>query len=1171
MKNPRSLLRSTTALIGVAALGLWSDPAHAINYFVGTPSGTSIALVGDGSLLGTDTLTVGTNGVIGTVNSAVAINAGQYGGFIDNSGTISTSSTSAYAINIIGSLDYTSADASYFVNQSSALITGTRRGMSVTGVLTDQFLNNGTIQGGIVNGVTQSGVALNFNRGLNISGGAADFTTALINNGVIAAYATNNGAIGIQFNLTNTDISQGLTNSGTIQALCNCATAYGMRISSGDFAGDIVNNSNGIILGNGTSGAAIHLQSSAASLTGTLFNNGGTISSTNAALWAVGGAFDGGISNSGTITGDSRGVYLQSGADINGGFLNSGRLYGGTVAAIEINGSGSRLIGGLTNSGTIETSPGGYALLLVSGTLQGGFRNSGSITGDVRANNGQILDGINNTGTIIGTFDIFGAAALIAGDFINDGYLYKNSGTNIIISGGGEISDGITNNGTIAATGNMIFFSSGGGRLENGFTNNGTVTTSTAFLLLGPSEINGGITNTGLMESSLLIAQANISSTGSGAFISFNPQNITGGIVNTGTMDSGSGLISLRGSSVSGGINNAGIMLADQTVFELGAVTASGGVHVQTSSIAGGITNSGTIAGLKAFSFTAGSDLIGGLTNAGMITGTSGTAIELEGLDSIFDMTLDGGRIIGDIVDQEAANGFSAVTVTGAFTTDGNITVSNMGIDNSCLTISSADLITTESNAIGNSGTLAIEIADNNNFGRWVINNGAFDLSGLTITANVLDENLLTVGTAMKIVDGFLSVMGGPGPTGVEIADNSTLLKFLLVDGAHAGAGTDDTDLFLLTQQARTISDAAQGENNRAIAPVLDALDNTTDPVLLQILNNLNAASTDAEINDILASLLPGTERASAEAALFAADKTINLTQMRLSSLRTGGSGIASGEKTDKRAWAQIYGQVADQNARSGAAAFDMGSYGFALGADTDRIEDIIFGVAFGYSETDIDFSDINRTATNIKAYQAGVYGDYDIVGNLFLSGALLYSYNMIDNVRNNINGTAFAAEADYSASQYSARVETGYDLIEGNMIVTPKALIHYTHYDPDDYRETGAGGASLVVGTESLNILEAGIGVEAKWTVYDRFEPALHAGYRYDMIGDAIQTTSRFAGGGASFVTSGSNPARHNINGGAGLTFRATETASFTAAYDIEHKDEYTAHSGVLRAAVKF
>ena len=140
----------------------------------------------------------------------------------------------------------------------------------------------------------------------------------------------------------------------------------------------------------------------------------------------------------------------------------------------------------------------------------------------------------------------------------------------------------------------------------------------------------------------------------------------------------------------------------------------------------------------------------------------------------------------------------------------------------------------------------------------------------------------------------------------------------------------------------------------------------------------------------------------------------------------------------------------------------------------------------------------------------------------------------------------------------------------------TPHVMGHWTHYDPQDYSEIGAGGASLTVQQEAVDIAELGIGFDVNWLIPNsdesKFTPEISGGYRYDFIGDRVEATSTFTGGGAAFTSQGIEPARHRYNLGGGIGYTSPKnTLELKAGYNLEFKSGYYAHSGSFRTAFKF
>jgi outer membrane autotransporter protein len=273
----------------------------------------------------------------------------------------------------------------------------------------------------------------------------------------------------------------------------------------------------------------------------------------------------------------------------------------------------------------------------------------------------------------------------------------------------------------------------------------------------------------------------------------------------------------------------------------------------------------------------------------------------------------------------------------------------------------------------------------------------------------------------------------------------------------------------------------------------------------------------------------------------------------------------------------QGHGSTAEQSRRDGVDGYDADSYGLAVGIDTETLSNNgIFGVALSYGQTEVDSHNANRTATDVDTYQVTLYGDYDLDRATFITGMLAYSWHDVSTTRHNVGGIAgLNAHGDFDANQWTARANIGRDYQYETMTLTPSLLAHWTHYDGDNYTETGAGNAGLNVRQDSVSMFELGAGINAAWNHRTasgmEVEPSLHASYRYDFIGDEVSTTNNFIGGGAAFTANGADPAQHAFNVGAGLSLFDTSGWEFTANYDYDFKSDYDAHSGFIRAGVKF
>lgn len=433
-------------------------------------------------------------------------------------------------------------------------------------------------------------------------------------------------------------------------------------------------------------------------VTATSINNQGSILSpynggnSNGDALAIqnGGSVSGGITNSGTITGDSNSISLSTGR-VDGGLTNlaAGRIGGSnTYVAMELNGQ-SMLSGGIDNAGHIGSSRG---IHVDHSTVTGGIHNRST---------GLIDD------TGFGGFAVLVESGAIAGDIANEGaidggegaLIFRSSSTytgNIVNSGGSITSsetaigfDDSTMTGNIANSGIISGFSQGAiflsaSTMTGNITNSGTIQghLGGGIHLANHSTLSGGIDNQagGVIDGgeSSVGLQLEQGST------------ITGSILNAGTITSqigvGSASVRIDNSTVGGAIDNSGLItntsngeaLLVRNGSSIGALVNSGtisghnidtndnnnGVDIDGSTVANGITNSGTITGQQGLVLQNGATIAaGGINNTGQIVGDS------VGL-SIYNVA-----IIGGIVNAANASmvGGSIGVYLDAVTMTGNI------------------------------------------------------------------------------------------------------------------------------------------------------------------------------------------------------------------------------------------------------------------------------------------------------------------------------------------------------------------------------------------------------------------------------------------------------------------------------------------------------------------
>jgi outer membrane autotransporter protein len=862
----------------------------------------------------------------------------------------------------------------------------------------------------------------------------------------------------------------------------------------------------------------------------------------------------------------------------------SGAITGGGDIVVN-NASGATFSGAVTTGTiTVEKSAGNSSATFGAAVTATSITLGGANTGD----NTVTFDGTAGAFTVAGTLNGSATAAenntvnVIGGNIITQSGIWGGGAGNvdlIAVSGNSTLNSdaAITATSITVASGSTIDV--GAGLVSAPIVNNGTIQ------LTGVGGITGAITGTGLLDvnASAAISGAITQGTADIAAVTLTQSAASGYTVGS-TNFSGAGTLALLG--------------GNQTVTGNFTNTTDGTGTITISNVAGTtafVGNVGTGASNSLLAFTA--------------SGATGKTVSLTGNMYADTITLNDASTLSFV-------GTGEQLVSGAVT-DGDINVAAGSSAKFLSTVTSGDAVTvgTGSNltftgvtgltSITNTGTTNIDAnttltATHTNLnGISKVGVGSV-LSALTFTDNgsyVLKANDAN-GTLAAADFGSLTDSGGGVATltaanlSINVTGNmgtgTVLLLTNINTGAVATALTDDsvqynfsvinnggnTDVTVSKTSAAALATAP----NVGVAGALDSLSNSTDTQLAAVNDKLADAPTQAAFNDILESVAPTVDGGAIVSVFETSVQSLDVNNNRLAAVRSGDTGASAGNMGQGvTAWIQGFGQLADQDARDGVDGYEADTYGIAVGVDSENFSDsALIGLALSYANTEVDSDNITSTNSDIDSYQITLYGDYDFDDATYVAGNLGYASNTIDQVRNDVGTiSGLNASSDYDSQQYIAYLEAGRDYAVGSGVLTPNVNAQYQHIEIDGYTETGAGGANLVVGDQDLDVLELGIGAQMKWDVAtpggNKLVPAIHAGYSYDLIGDDIQTTSTFTGGGASFSTNGADPARSSLNAGASLSLFTQGNMEVTGSYDYEYKEDYSANAAYIRAGVKF
>lgn len=810
-----------------------------------------------------------------------------------------------------------------------------------------------------------------------------------------------------------------------------------------------------------------------------------------------------------------------------GGTVTSAGIWGGVspLDNLTVTGAGTELDANAAISAT-AVGVGTGATLDMGALLTGAVTLTG--TGTLNITGGGVTGNINGAAANGGTVDV-DASATITGSIGNTttvGTLTIAEAADLAVSAAGGAR-------TIAA--NSIVF-------EDAASDG---TDATLALTLGNNvTINGAITTQ-------IDGEGNITGSAAAGIVSFGDD--------VGTAAAALGAITFAADASAAGITTADDLYVDAITIGAGDVITLNGDGVPQ--VVSGTVN-GTGAGLGAIVVgdgTVESDasfqgVIGGAnTLATFDVAANAEAEILANMTTGTDITVDGTLSIGQ-----------AVVAASAAVADNNAAVDG----------TFEFVLGTTALGVGEAGRMNLTDVDFANFD----GGAAINVIGVSIGTGIIEsgEEFLVIQES----GGDSDIANATAATDVEVDENIALFDFRIVTGEHADIDTETLaaeELFVIAERVATSSIVATTNNAVALDALL-SVNATTDQDLLDVIANVQGG-TLTEIDELAESIQPTIDGSTTTAAFNVTNSSLDLMDMRLAALRTDQeTGMAAGNAGQGlRWWGQVFGKATDQGTRDTIDGYDADTWGLAAGLDTENMNDrAVIGVALSYGSTDVSSENVNSTDTEINTYQLTLYGDYDIDDRTFVNGMAAYGWHDIESTRHDLGGViGLNAHGDYDADQFTVRGNIGRDYAFNGATLTPTAMAHWTHFNADDYTEDGAGGAGLTVDSDSVNVFEIGAGVKASWQYQNadgsEVVPELRAAYRYDLVGDQIQTTSNFIGGGNAFTVEGADPAQHTFNLGAGVTYYSTDNWELTASYDFETKADYDSHSGILRAGYKF
>ncbi len=488
-------------------------------------------------------------------------------------------------------------------------------------------------------------------------------------------------------------------------------------------------------------------------------------------------------------------------------------------------------------------------------------------------------------------------------------------------------------------------------------------------------------------------------------------------------------------------------------------------------------------------------NLSGGTLKVNTFVNNSGTFNKTGGTFSYNQMSLQGGGFVGDLDNRTLLTGYGPIT--GKLTNSGTVSPGN----------SPGTLSVVGSYIQTASGAYTAEIASADSYDRISVTGapGTATLAG-TIAPTLLGGYQVR---GNQVFPGVVTTTGGVTGT------FSAILNQQISPTLFWQARYNPTSVDLWVQRNYTNAGLSLNTNQQAVGTMLNSVAGVTNGDLDNVLNAIDYLPNRASVQEAFKQISPEKAGALTSLGFVAANFQMRNLATRTTNLRflqgegAGSSGFTGGglsfdySKSDgmmlayngaslsnlfsarkefqapESRWGVFMDGGAafgNQNSTINQTGYNFTLGGLTLGADYRVRDNLLVGLATGYSNTNSGFygsgGSVNTNTVPLNAYAAY------FPGPLYAYGSLGYALNLYDLNRGiNFSGLSRTASSSTTGNQLNLYGETGYDLKLNRFIVTPSATLTYSGIWVNGFTESGAGALNLKVGAQNANSVQTGLG----------------------------------------------------------------------------------------------
>jgi len=654
-----------------------------------------------------------------------------------------------------------------------------------------------------------------------------------------------------------------------------------------------------------------------------------------------------------------------------------------------------------------------------------------------------------------------------------------------------------------------------------------------------------------------------LDSAGDGIWIP-SGENFTneGNITNHGTIkvDSNTG-IAAGMIEAYGNVKNSGIIEANSS-------TAAVGVW----SLHGNIENSGTITANSSSNTSAGiAGWDGNITNSGtiVIKGENNYDVGIFAV-GYGDQTI---RNSGTIeIDSNSSHDAGIwISTNNQYYADANITIINSG------TITANTAIRTDSYSYGTSliknqgvmNTSAIYAPTS-----VLINSGTINLhnSDMFDGASIIRvKNFTQTASGTLSIDANLSSDGtSTNPTvradSATIADGSTINVNVMSDSPTT------TKAFL----------DSNGTVNNVIVTHYGIDTNTTklnitdDSPVLDFEAFMNDSNTTLNLKAVEAKIIaPKDKPLTAVSTPTIGIETLSLINTVVQGRQNDMRGLGSGDIAfkNRHMWFKPFGMYTKQDNKDGINGFDAHTYGFGIGVDGEYKEGKRAGLAFFYSNTDLDVNNVTQS-NSLDVFNLIAYGSNPVVDDKTMLFYQIGAGIQKNNAKRYASQNNQTAKADYTSHSYYAQVKVTRDYnINDKLTLVPAIKGAFRYFKSPSYTESGAGAYNLSVDGTSTTQALLGLAANMKYKINDKTKFISNVALDYDFNNDAQSVNAYYQGTpGVVFNTKGIKNNALSYGLGLGISRELKKNLVFNLKYSLNGRgSDFINHSLQAKFRWKF